>query len=584
MDHRNLIPAIILSVAIIVGWDFFYEAPKREALRQQRAIESAQQSQAVQSAQSGTELSVTRGDIQANLQEETAVQKIKSPRITIDTSSLSGSIALRGARIDDIVLKKFQESLDPDSPQIILLRSTDGETPYYASFGWVGSAELELPDTDTLWEANQKTLTENSPVTLSWTNSQGVIFEQNFSIDTDYLITVTQNVRNNSDNSWVVRPYGLISRSGTPDTLGFYILHEGPIGVQNGDLNEIDYSDLRKDKNIDFGETQGGWLGITDKYWLVALLPDSNALVRTGFKAGQSRTEEGKDIPLYQADTLAQTQTLAPRQNVVFENHLFVGAKTVTLLDEYEERFGIEGFDLAVDFGWFYFITKPIFYLVIWFFELLGNFGLAIIAMTIMIRLIFFPLAHKSFTSMARMKKLQPEIMTLREAHKGDQRRISAEMMKLYRHHKVNPLSGCFPILLQIPVFFALYKVLFITIEMRHAPFFGWIKDLSAPDPLGLLTAFGLISWNVPAFISFLNVGIWPIAMGLTMWLQQKLNPSPPDPIQQKIFALMPLVFTFLLGTFPAGLVIYWTWSNILSIAQQAFIFHRLNPDRKKKA
>jgi YidC/Oxa1 family membrane protein insertase len=388
---------------------------------------------------------------------------------------------------------------------------------------------------------------------------------------------VTQRVVNNGEGAIDLAPYGLISRTNTPEILGFYILHEGPLGVFNGTLEEFDYGDDLKDNYAGqdatiVKDTTGGWLGITDKYWLAALVPDQSAKVKARFVYNQPG---GRDH--YQSDFVYDSATVAPGASLETTSRLFAGAKVVPLLQEYEERYGIVKFDLAVDFGWFSFLTKPIFQALHWANGQLGNFGLAILALTVVIKLIFFPLANKSYKSMAKMRKLQPKMMELRERYGEDKQRLNQEMMGLYKKEGANPLSGCLPILIQIPVFFALYKVMFVTIEMRHAPFYGWIRDLSAPDPTTILNGFGLFPWDAPelGLLNVLNIGIWPLLMGISMFLQQKLNPQPPDPVQAKVFLMMPVVFTFLLSTFPAGLVIYWTWNNILSMAQQAFIMKR---------
>ena len=387
------------------------------------------------------------------------------------------------------------------------------------------------------------------------------------------MFSVTQRVVNGGSEAAVVSPYGVISRTGTPDILGFYILHEGLIGVFDDVLEEVDYSDLIDDGLVSPARKQsttGGWLGITDKYWLAVLVPDASETVQTSFTGDLASNRDR-----YQADFLTEAKSIAPGQTFEITNRLFAGAKETTLLDSYQETLGISNFDLAVDFGWFYWLTKPIFYGIHFLNGILGNFGLAILALTLGIKIIF-PLANKSYRSMSKMKLLQPKMVELKERYGDDRQKLNQEMMELYKTEKVNPLSGCLPILLQIPVFFALYKVLFVTIEMRHAPFFGWIHDLSAPDPLGFLTVFGMVPWDVPASLAIVNIGIWPIIMGLTMFLQQKLNPAPADPIQAKVFMFMPIMFTFILGGFPAGLVIYWAWNNSLSILQQYIIMRRM--------
>ncbi|MDJ0683899.1 MAG: membrane protein insertase YidC [Alphaproteobacteria bacterium] len=574
-DKKNLILAILLSVVVLMAWQFLYEAPRQEARQDALQAQQALDSEASPSRQSAGVAPQLGSEIPTELQsaadfpQSRAAALSETPRVTIESDLLRGSISLRGARIDDLVLRNYRETIEEDSDNIVLLTPHGGERPYYAEFGWLGQG-VQTPDGGSVWTADRAELTPENPVTLRWTNDVGMVFEQEIALDEDYLFTITQRVANGGDETVAISPYGLISRTGTPETLGFYILHEGLLGVFDETLKEIDYDDLlesgREQQN-----TTGGWLGITDKYWLVALVPDQEKSVRTSFNA-----QAPGGIEKYQADFLTDAVSLAPRESFEMTSRLFAGAKITTLLDQYSADYGIANFDLAVDFGWFYWLTKPIFYAINWLNGVLGNFGLAILALTVGIKLAFFPLANKSYKSMSKMKLLQPKMVELKERYGDDRQKLNTEMMELYKKEKVNPLSGCLPILVQIPVFFALYKVLFVTIEMRHAPFFGWIRDLSAPDPLGLLTGFGLFPWEVPAILAILNIGIWPVIMGLTMYLQQKLNPAPADPVQAKIFLLMPFFFTFLLGTFPAGLVIYWAWNNSLSILQQYVIMRRM--------
>lgn len=381
------------------------------------------------------------------------------------------------------------------------------------------------------------------------------------------MFTVSQRVENTGTEPVSLYPYGLIRRWDTPPTAGFFILHEGPIGVLGGTLEEIDYDDLQEDGDIEL-PSDGGWLGITDKYWLTALVPDQESTLTANFRHSLS---DGQDR--YQVDYLRNQIRLSPGNTIEVVDRLFVGAKEVSLLDQYREDYGIPLFDRAVDFGWFYFLTKPLFYVLHWFYERVGNYGVAILLLTLLVKILFYPLANKSYRSMSQMKKLQPEMMKMREQYGDDKARMNQELMALYKKEKVNPMSGCLPIVVQIPVFFALYKVLFVSIEMRHAPFFGWIQDLSAPDPTTVFNLFGLIPWDPPAF---LMIGVWPLLMGATMLLQQRLNPQPADPMQAKIMMMLPLMFIFLFATFPAGLVIYWTWNNVLSIAQQWVIMKRM--------
>ncbi|MCR9221537.1 MAG: membrane protein insertase YidC [Alphaproteobacteria bacterium] len=576
-DNRNLWLAIVLSVAILIGWQFvfpdsgFIPPPPEETQQAQQPAPGADGAAAPSA--DGAAIAPPGGAVipgAAGVSREAALEA--APRVAIETPALTGSINLRGARFDDLTLKNYRETVEEDSALIDLLHPANGAKPYYAEFGWAAGAGIEAPTPQTVWEADRSRLTPETPVTLSWTNSTGQTFEQVLQIDRNYLITVTQRVVNRSDAPVSVSPYGLISRTGTPDVLGFYILHEGLIGVLQEGLEEIDYDDLRDAPNRrETFETTGGWMGITDKYWLVTLVPDQSLPVDARYIAAKRGDED-----LYQVDFLTGAQAVPAGASVERTSRLFAGAKETTLLDRYSAEHGIVNFDLAVDFGWFYFLTKPIFLAIHWLNGILGNFGLAILALTLAIKILFFPLANKSYKSMSKMKLLQPKMMELKERHGDDRVKMNQELMELYKKEKVNPLSGCLPILVQIPVFFALYKVLFVTIEMRHAPFFGWIHDLSAPDPLGVLTLFGLVDWQVPALLAVVNIGLWPIIMGLSMYLQQKLNPAPTDPIQQKVFMLMPIMFTFLLAQFPAGLVIYWAWNNSLSIAQQYVIMRRM--------
>lgn len=575
-NKKNLILAIALSALIMIGWQFFIAIPEQEAriaAEQQQAAERAQ-SGAGESAQPKIGAEVPR-EIQsiAGFPKTRADVLDDTARLEIKTDRLAGSIALKGARIDDLTLRNYRETVDEESANIVLLNPAGTEKPYHAEFGWLGQTG-DVPNRNTVWTADKPVLTVNDPVTLSWTNDKGVRFEQVVTLDKNFMFTVTQRVVNGAGEPLTVSPYGVISRTGTPNILGYYILHEGLIGVFDQALEEVDYTDLIEDgivKQAKKQPTTGGWLGITDKYWLTALIPDQTETVQTSFTGDRANKKDR-----YQADFLTDAKSIAPGQTLEVTNRLFAGAKETVLLDSYQDNLGIANFDLAVDFGWFYWLTKPIFYGIHYLHGVLGNFGLAILALTFGIKLLFFPLANKSYKSMSKMKLLQPKMVELKERYGDDRQKLNTEMMELYKKEKVNPLSGCLPILLQIPVFFSLYKVLFVTIEMRHAPFYGWIHDLSAPDPLGLLEGFGMFSWEVPAALAIVNIGIWPILMGVTMFLQQKLNPAPADPIQAKVFMFMPLMFTFILGGFPAGLVIYWAWNNSLSILQQYVIMRRM--------
>ncbi len=580
MEQRNLILAIVLSMAILFGFQFLFPpaTPPQQTPEQQQTAQTAPDGTSVPGSAPSPPGTPSVGGVPTQPAREEVIGA--SPRVSIQTPLLSGSIALRGARIDDLILTQYHQTLDPNSDPIALLSPQNSANAYFSNFGWApaGAGTVTLPTADTLWTTEGGPLTPSSPVTLSWDNGEGLTFEQTIAVDENYLFTVTQRVINNSDATAEMAPYGLISRSGTPKTLGFYILHEGPVGVFDGSLDDgIKYDDLKDEyqggqDSVIAKSTTGGWLGITDKYWLTALVPDQQTAVKTRFVYN---LRGGRDH--YQSDFLYPTATVAPGAVVETTSRLFAGAKVVPLLQKYEETYGITKFDLAVDFGWFAFLTKPIFYALHWLHAQVGNFGIAILLLTVVIKLIFFPLANKSYKSMAKMRKLQPKMMELRERFADDKQRLNQEMMGLYKKEGANPLSGCLPIVIQIPVFFALYKVMFVTIEMRHAPFYGWIHDLSAPDPTTILNGFGLFPWDAPelGMLHVLNIGVWPLLMGISMFLQQKLNPQPPDPVQAKVFLLMPIMFTFLLSTFPAGLVIYWTWNNLLSMAQQAFIMKR---------
>ena len=590
MEQRNLLLAIVFSVSVLLGYQFLFEQPRieRERAAQQAAeAERRAAGETVEPAEpaappaarsdSGPMLpgvpGATVGRQRGPEVAPSAPPSASEPRVQILSSRLKGSLSLRGARIDDLLLTDYRETIEEDSAQITLFAPPGSESPYFAQFGWIPTdSDIATPSAETLWSTTKTTIEPDQPLTLTWNNGAGLVFTQEITLDRDYMFKVTQRVTNRGERSVGLRPYGLVSRTGTPDTLGFWILHEGLLGVFGDTLKEVDYDDVSDADDGMIAQTStGGWIGITDKYWLAALIPDQKASVASRFvHTLQDRTDK------YQVDILGDQVTILPGATVEVTERLFAGAKEVRLLDAYEENLGIVNFDLAVDFGWFYFLTKPIFYALEYFNRQLGNFGVAILLLTVLIKIAFFPLANKSYRAMSRLKKLQPEMMKIRDRFKEDRQRQNQEMMALYKKENANPVSGCFPILIQIPVFFALYKVLFVAIEMRHAPFFGWIQDLSAPDPLGILTVFGLVEWSIPEMLQLANIGIWPLIMGGTMYLQQKLNPQPADPTQAKIFLMLPIVFTFMLGQFPAGLVIYWAWNNLLSIAQQWIIMRQM--------
>ncbi|HWL30754.1 MAG TPA: membrane protein insertase YidC [Xanthobacteraceae bacterium] len=595
-ENRNTILAIILSGLVLLGWQYFFNIPQMEKQRAAEQAAKLQQSQQVQPApaagnagtpagQPGAAPSLNAGGAPAAAPVDRSVVVGSTPRIKIETPRVSGSISLKGARIDDIALVNYRETVDPKSPAIVLFSPSGTKDAYYAEFGWVAGAgtSVKVPDQNTVWQQQGTgALTHTSPVTLTYDNGEGLVFRRTISIDENFMFTLKDDVANSGSAPVTLYPFGLISRHGVPHTSGYYILHEGFVGVLGDDgLQEHTYKNLDDKKVMNFNVTNG-WLGITDKYWASALVPDTSAHLQARFSSnlvGTART--------YQADYLLDPQTIAPGAQSSLESRLFAGAKEARVvglnfplvgLGGYNKALGLNHFDLLIDWGWFYIFTKPMFLAIDGLFRLFGNFGVAILLVTVLVKAIFFPLANKAYASMAKMKAIQPHLTALRERYPDDKLKQQQEMMELYKKEKINPVAGCLPIVIQIPVFFALYKVLFVTIEMRHAPFFGWIHDLSAPDPTNLFNLFGLLPFDpshLPVFGPFLVLGIWPIIMGLTMWVQMKLNPTPPDPTQKMIFDWMPVIFTFMLASFPAGLVIYWAWNNLLSVLQQGMIMRR---------
>ena len=566
-ENRNLILAMAVSMAILVLWQSFFVEPQMQTIQ-----ESQQLSQ-------NTDLDGIPKLSQQNNDEQLQIEKQKRPledvpRITISAPLLEGSITSRGARIDDLMLKNYRVSLSNSSENVRLFDRVSSANPYFSEFGWVSQVEGQpMPSGKTIWKVLDKKLTPKTPVKLSWDNGNGLTFLREITINDDYLIKIEDTISSSLNTPISLNPYGLVRRTGTPSTQGMWILHEGLLGVFDTTLKEWTYSELQDNNREGLSHTSeetGGWAGITDKYWLAAVMPEQTEKVNFSMRALSGFEER------YQADFLGETVTVPGGGEAKWSGYLFAGAKKVDLLDKYEEELGIDHFDLAIDFGWFYFLTKPFFYAITYLNSLLGNFGLAIIAFTIVVRLVLFPLANKSYRSMGKMRELAPKIQMLRENAGDDRAKMNQEMMALYKKEKVNPAAGCLPILLQIPVFFALYKVLYVSIEMRHAPFYGWILDLSAIDPTSIFNLFGLLPYSVDFLPAFLSIGLWPVLMGITMFLQMRLNPPPPDPIQAKIFQYMPIFFTFLLATFPAGLVIYWTWNNLLSIIQQWWIMRSM--------
>ncbi|HET7910935.1 MAG TPA: membrane protein insertase YidC [Pseudolabrys sp.] len=590
-DNKNTILAIVLSALVLLGWQYFFAAPQEKARQEQ--LQAQQQKQNVPTpgqakpaqpeAQSQVPGQASTPSSAAPIDRKAALAN--SPRIPIATDTLQGSVALKGGRIDDLALVKFRETTDPKSPPIVLLSPSGTGDPFYAEFGWTGSAgaNVKLPTSETVWkQVGSGGLGVGHPVTLAYDNGEGLEFRRTISVDDKYLFTIKDTVSNKSGSSVTLFPYALISRHGIPPTAGYYVLHEGLIGVlgESG-LQEFTYKNIEDKKSVNFDVTNG-WLGITDKYWAATLLPDTNARLKARFSTSMLGT-----VRTFQTDYLLDPQTIAPGATGSVNGRLFAGAKEVSIvginfpfvgIGGYNKELGLNHFDLLIDWGWFYFITKPMFLVMDFFYRFFGNFGLAILLVTVLVKIIFFPLANKSYASMAKMKAVQPQMMALRERYADDKAKQQQELMELYKREKINPLAGCLPIVIQIPVFFSLYKVLFVTIEMRHAPFFGWIHDLSAQDPTNIFNLFGLIPFDptlLPLIGHFLHLGIWPLIMGITMWIQMKLNPAPPDPTQAMIFNWMPLIFTFMLASFPAGLVIYWAWNNLLSVVQQSVIMRK---------
>ena len=551
MDSKNVIAAIALSSAVIVLYSLFFipEQPKPTQNLEEKKIEQNTDTPSLE--QKETLIQISRED---SLKE--------SKRVKFENGSIIGSISLKGASIDDLTFKDYNTELESDE-KIILLAPRNIEDGYLIESGFVTSDKnIDIPDAETIWSLDgNNELTDKSPIKLSWTNKQGLTFEKEISLDDKYLFTIKQKVINSTNNKYDFYSYGQIIRNKTPDIIDFIILHEGLIASLDDELIEEDYDDIQEKKFTKVADK--GWLGISDKYWITSLIPPKDKSFKTTFDYKKK----------FRANFVA-TDPIELNANDAIEEELqvIVAAKRVDVIDGYAETLKIDKFDLVIDWGFLYFITKPLFFGIDYFFKLLGNYGLAIIAITICIRLAFFPLANFSFRSMAKMKALQPEMVRLKELHKDDKMKLQQEMMALYKKEKVNPMSGCLPILVQIPVFFALYKVLFVTIEMRHMPFYGWIHDLSERDPTSIFNLFGLLPYDVP---SFLVIGAWPVAMGVSMWIQQKLNPAPTDAIQAKIFMFFPLFLTVILAPFPSGLVIYWTVNNILTMAQQLFIMKR---------
>jgi YidC/Oxa1 family membrane protein insertase len=576
-DSRNIILAIVLSGLVLIGWQYFFAAPQlqkeRQAQTQTQALAPTTANPATAAVGAGGAVP-SPGAAPVEAGPKTRAEALAaSPRVVIDTASLAGSIDLTGGVVDDIVLKAYRETIDPHSANITLFSPQGGPRPYWAETGFVTDAPgVKTPNRSTLWSADSTALSADKPVTLTWDNGAGLKFKRVIAVDDKYMFTIKDSVENDGAEPVSLRPYALILRRGKPDVAGYSVLHEGFVGViGGGGVQEVTYANIDKATGkVDAYTGEGGWLGFTDKYWASAIIPDPSEPIEARFSAsGPAQLED------YQSDFIGPALAIASGASAEAVARVFAGAKEVATIDAYGKSLDIKKFDLMIDWGWFYFITKPLFLLIDAIYRYVGNFGLAILAITVLIKLAFFPLANQSYRSMAKMKKIQPQIAALKDLYPDDRAKQQQAQMELFKKEGVNPVAGCLPMMVQIPVFFALYKVIFITIEMRQAPFYGWIKDLSVPDPTNLFTLFGLIPWDpstLPVIGHFLMLGIWPLIMGLSMFLQMKMNPEPADPVQKTMFAWMPVIFTFMLGSFPVGLVIYWTWNNTLTILQQGYI------------
>ena len=556
MDNRNVFVAIALSMSVLLFWGAFFDTPK-----QQRNVVSQKQERNLNSPTNQITPDINQFKTETTLSRKDAITQ--NDRVIIKNDNVEGSISLKGAVIDDLSFIKYKKELKNED-KVVFLNPKEIADGYYVETGWssIGN-KVKVPNIETQWSVKgNKLLNQNNSVTLIWNNGEGIIFKKIVSLDDKFLFKIKQEVQNNTKEDLELYPYAQITRNKKPDDVqGFYILHEGFIGVFDGELKEDGYDDI-KEKKIS-RNADNGWLGITDKYWMTAVVPPKNENFKSTFLF--------KDT--FKANYIQNSPvSVKSSKGASNEIRVFAAAKEVNTVDGYAISEDIEKFDLVIDWGWFYFFTKPLFFVIDYLFNLSGNFGIAIVLITLAIRIVFFPLANYSFRSMAKMKALQPEMVRLKELHKEDKVKLQQEMMALYRKEKINPASGCLPILIQIPFFFAIYKMLFISLEMRHQPFFGWIQDLSSKDPTTIFNLFGLIPWDPPGF---LIIGIWPILMGLTMYLQQKLNPAPADPIQAKIFAFFPLFLTIILAPFPSGLVVYWTVNNVLTIAQQWVIMRK---------
>ena len=574
-NQRNFIHAAVLSLAVVFFWQMFVISPRIEAERAAAEAQAELQAQAAKTAQENGTAAASSGDAGVPSPANSGQSVVPgapgaAARVEFKSEKLDGSINLKGARIDDLNLALYRQAVDPTSPEIRLLMPVNNEDAHFAEFGFSPNAEAgDLPGPATVWTlAEGDVLTPESSVVLQYVNDKGLQFQRRIELDDDYMFTVSDTVSNTGAAAVAIKPYGRIVRYGTPEVAGIYVLHEGLVGaIGDQGLDEYDYDDIEEEKQVTKELASSGWLGITDKYWATALIPSGSFTAHYNYYTG------GR--PFYQSDYLGEALIIAAGSQVTTTNRLFAGAKKVDIIDAYRDNLNIPLFDKIIDWGWFYWLTKPLFGVMNWIYQLVGNFGVAILGVTVLLKILFFPLANKSYASMANMKKMQPEMTAIRERFADDKQAQQKELMALYKKEKINPAAGCWPVLIQIPVFFSLYKVIYVTIEMRHAPFFGWIHDLSAPDPTSFLNLFGLLPFESPAFLAIIAVGVWPLIMGITMFIQMQMNPAPPDPTQQMIFKWMPVMFTFMLATFPAGLVIYWAWNNFLSILQQGAIMKR---------
>ena len=571
-QNKNLILATVLSCVVLVVWLYIF--PPSSQVENFSNNDNGTEN----TLNSGSNLeSVSTPTIEISKEESRELALEKSERITIETKRLSGSISLNGGRIDDLQLLDYNVRLNDESEKVTLLSPAGAPNAYFTMYGWAPAGSLdfdEVPGASTKWNVDGNSiLTESTPISLTWDNKAGLTFRRDISIDKDYLFSIKQTVENNSDKIVRMRPYGIIARKGEPDMRGFFILHEGIVRFQDGELDELDYSDLEdfefsgneranvEEKNV----KTSGWIGFTDHYWMTTLAPKQGASFQTAAKYSAERDT-------YQTEFRYPVVDIQPATSYSVETNLFAGAKEWAAINSYEKSHNIEKFVDSIDWGWFFFLTKPIFRVLFWLNSIIGNMGWSIVGLTLIIKTILFPLAYKSHVSMARMKELQPEMEKIKERAGDDRASLQKEMMKLYKEKKVNPAAGCLPILLLIPIFFSLYKVIFVTLALRHEPWFGWIKDLSAPDPTSWLNLFGLLPWGTPdpfSIFALLSIGVFPILMGVTMWLQQKLNPAPTDATQAMIFAWMPWIFMFMLGSFASGLVIYWVANNTITFIQQ---------------